>query len=186
MFGTFRDKLKETGPSTYRGGSEEKVDTKTAAAHDAKASLTTPPEAGFVFYMAINCTIWAILWLAVRQQYGLHLLNPHYLALLVSAGPVVLAQVFTLTRITFTISVLKVMANLTENTKRSMFYPFHKDGWKVQRDDDNDSTDGVDDVSQVISGHVLISSLVCIGPVYAMVHMLLSQPGQSIYFWIRG
>ena len=134
MFGTFRDKLKETGPSTYRGGSEEKVDTKTAAAHDAKASLTTPPEAGFVFYMAINCTIWAILWLAVRQQYGLHLLNPHYLALLVSAGPVVLAQVFTLTRITFTISVLKVMANLTENTKRSMFYPFHKDGWKVQRD----------------------------------------------------
>ena len=136
MFGTFRDKLKETGPSTYRGGSEEKVDTKTAAAHDAKASLTTPPEAGFVFYMAINCTIWAILWLAVRQQYGLHLLNPHYLALLVSAGPVVLAQVFTLTRITFTISVLKVMANLTENTKRSMFYPFHKDGWKVQRDDD--------------------------------------------------
>jgi len=39
---------------------------------------------------------------------------------------------------------------------------------------------------QVISGHVLISSLVCIGPVYAMVHMLLSQPGESIYFWIRG
>ena len=44
MFGTFRDKLKETGPSTYRGGSEEKVDTKTASAHDAKASLTTPPD----------------------------------------------------------------------------------------------------------------------------------------------
>ena len=39
---------------------------------------------------------------------------------------------------------------------------------------------------KVISGHVLISSLACIGPVYAMVHMLLSQPGESIYFWIRG
>jgi len=153
MFGTFRDKLKETGPSTYRGGSEEKVDTKTASAHDAKASLTTPPDAGFVIYMGVNCAIWAILWLAVRQEYQLHTVNPHYLALLVSAGPVVLAQ---------------VMANLTENTKRSMFYPFHKDGWKV------------------ISGHVFISSLVCIGPVYAMVHMLLSQPGQSIYFWLRG
>merc|ERR1711973_712258 len=153
MFGTFRDKLKETGPSTYRGGSEEKVDTKTASAHDAKASLTTPPDAGFVIYMGVNCAIWAILWLAVRQEYQLHTINPHYLALLVSAGPVVLAQ---------------VMANLTENTKRSMFYPFHKDGWKV------------------ISGHVIISSLVCIGPVYAMVHMLLSQPGQSIYFWLRG
>ena len=38
IFGTFRDKLKETGTS-YRGGSEEKVDDKTAAIHDAKASL---------------------------------------------------------------------------------------------------------------------------------------------------
>ena len=38
MFGTFRDKLKEKGTS-YRGGSEEKVDEKTAAIHDAKASL---------------------------------------------------------------------------------------------------------------------------------------------------
>ena len=28
---------------------------------------------------------------------------------------------------------MKVMANLTENTKRSMFYPFHKDGWKVTK-----------------------------------------------------
>ena len=94
MFGTFRDKLKEAGPSTYRGGSEEKVDSKTASAHDAKASLTTPPEAGFVVYMAINCMVWVILWLAVRKEYDLHNLNPHYLALLVSAGPVVLAQVF--------------------------------------------------------------------------------------------
>ena len=42
----FRDKLKETGASTYRGGSDEKVDTKIASAHDAKASLTTPPDAG--------------------------------------------------------------------------------------------------------------------------------------------
>ena len=135
MFGTFRDKLKETGPSTYRGGSEEKVDTKTASAHDAKASLTTPPDAGFVIYMGVNCAIWAILWLAVRQEYQLHTINPHYLALLVSAGPVVLAQVglnlFAYVCFHITITSLKVMANLTENTKRSMFYPFHKDGWKV-------------------------------------------------------
>ena len=59
-------------------------------------------------------------------------------------------------------------------------------GWLEGAKRYNDSMDGVDDVLQVISGHVLISSLVCIGPVYAMVHMLLSQPGQSIYFWIRG
>ena len=132
MFGTFRDKLKETGPSTYRGGSEEKVDTKTASAHDAKASLTTPPDAGFVIYMGVNCAIWAILWLAVRQEYQLHTVNPHYLALLVSAGPVVLAQVGCLCLLPYHHHIFhKVMANLTENTKRSMFYPFHKDGWKV-------------------------------------------------------
>ena len=35
MFGTFRDKLKESGTS-YRGGSEEKVDAKTVAIHDSK------------------------------------------------------------------------------------------------------------------------------------------------------
>ena len=35
IFGTFRDKLKEAGTS-YKGGSEEKVDEKTVAIHDSK------------------------------------------------------------------------------------------------------------------------------------------------------
>ena len=64
-----------------------------------------------------------------------------------------------------------------------MFYPFHKDGWKVII---QNISGGLIFDFQVISGHVLISSLACVGPVYAMVHMLLSQPGESIYFWIRG
>ena len=34
-FGTFRDKLKEHGTS-YKGGSEEKVDEKSASVHDSK------------------------------------------------------------------------------------------------------------------------------------------------------
>ena len=72
---------------------------------------------------------------------------------MVSCGPVALAQ---------------LMANLTERTKRSMFYPFHKDGWKT------------------MSGHLVVSAVACIVPVYVMVHMLLSQPGQSFYFWLRG
>ena len=151
MFGTFRDKLKEKGTS-YKGASEDTVDDKAAAIHDAKASLAGLPDIGFALYICSNCTIWAILWLAVQKQYGLHEVNPHHLALLASAGPVVIAQ---------------IMANLTDSSKRSIFYPFHKDGWKA------------------ISGHVLISTLVCIGPVYVMVHMLLSQPGHSLYFWIR-
>jgi len=151
MFGTFRDKLKETGTS-YRGAAEEKVDEKAAAAHDAKASLTSPPDAGFTIYMGLNCAVWWLLWCAVSGQHGVERWNPHYLALLASAGPVVLAQ---------------VMANLTETSKRSMFYPFHRDGWRA------------------ITGHVAISTLVCMAPVYATVHMLLAQPGQGLYFWLR-
>ena len=151
MFGTFRDKLKETGTS-YRGGSEDNIDEKSAAIHDAKASLKGFPDLGFSLYMALNCAIWAVLWLGVQKQYGVHEWSPHYLALLTSVGPIVIAQ---------------VMANLAESSKRSILYPFHREGWKT------------------MSGHLIISSLVCIGPVYVMVHMLLSQPGNSFYFWIR-
>jgi hypothetical protein len=129
------------------------VDEKTASVHDAKASLIGPPDTGFAIYIGLNCAVWSVLWLAVRQQYGLDTWSPHLLALLVSAGPALLAQ---------------AMANLTDRTNRSMFYPFHKDGWRA------------------INGHVAIASLVCVGPVYATVHMLLSPPGHAVYFALRG
>ena len=151
MFGTFRDKLKETGTS-YRGGSDENIDDKSAAIRDAKASLRGFPDLSFSLYMALNCGIWALLLVGVQKQYGVKDWNPHYLASLASIGPVILAQIF---------------ANITESSKRSIIYPFHKDGWKT------------------MSVHLVISSLVCIAPVYAMVHMLLSEPGNSLYFWIR-
>ena len=149
---TFRNKLKETGIS-YKGGSEEKVDDRTAAIHDAKASITGLPEPSYAIYIILNCAIWALLWFALQKQYGVHEWNPHHFSFLASVGPVVIAQ---------------IMANITESSKRSIFYPFHKEGWKT------------------ISGHVIVSSLVCIGPVYVMVHMLLSNPGDSLYFWLRG
>ena len=116
------------------------------------ASLAGLPDFGFAIYISLNCAIWALLWCAITNQHGVQEWNPHYLAFLASAGPTVIAQ---------------IMANLTESSKRSIFYPFHKDGWKT------------------ISGHVLISTLACIGPVYVMVHMLLSNPGDSFYFWLR-
>ena len=152
MFGTFRDKLKETGTS-YKGASEEKVDAKSASIHDAKASLKSLPEPGFAIYLTLNCMIWTLIWFSIQKQYGINEWNPHYLAFLASAGPIIIAQ---------------IMANLTERSKRSIFYPFHKDGWKT------------------LSGHLIISSLVCIGPVYVLVHMLLSNPGDSFYFWLHG
>jgi len=111
MFGTFRDKLKETGTS-YKGGSEEKVDAKTVEIHDSKASLKGFPDLGFLIYMVINCGIWALVWFAVREQYGINEWSPHYLSFLTSFGPAVIAQ---------------LMANLAEKGNRSIFYPFHKD-----------------------------------------------------------
>ena len=60
------------------------------------------------------------------------------------------------------------MANLTETAKRSIVYPFHKDGWRA------------------ISSHLVISSLVCILPVYITVNMLLARPGEGFYYWLRG
>ena len=78
-------------------------------------------------------------------------LNVSMLSLLVSAGPIVIAQ---------------IMANLTDKTRRSVFYPFHKDGWSN------------------LSSHLVISTVACVVPVYIFVHMLLSPPEQSAYFHI--
>ena len=99
-----------------------------------------------------SCCIWTLLWLGIQKQYGIHQWNPHYLAFLVSMGPIFIAQ---------------MMTNMTENSKRSILYPFHKDGWKT------------------ISSHLIFAILVCIGPIYIMIHSLLSNPGESFFFWIR-
>ena len=67
MFGTFRDKLKETG-TAYRGGSEENIGQKAAAIHDSKASLIGFPALGFAIYITLNCAIWALLWFAIQNR----------------------------------------------------------------------------------------------------------------------
>ena len=69
------------------------VDKKSASAHDSKASLLSPPDPGFAVYMALNICVWIGLWFAVTKQHGMEELNPHYMAFLVSVGPLVLAQV---------------------------------------------------------------------------------------------
>jgi len=155
MFGTFRDKLKETGTS-YKGGSEEKVDAKTAAIHDSKASLTGLPDLGFAIYIGLNIISWVLFCTKLTglplPTLDLTSVTPVMMAVTLSAGPVILAQ---------------TMANITDKNKsRSIFYPFHKDGWKA------------------ISGHLIISAVACVLPVFILVHMALSDPGQSAYFFL--
>ena len=69
------------------------MDKKSASAHDSKASLLSPPDPGFAVYMAVNICVWIGLWFAATKQHGMEELNPHYMAFLVSVGPLVLAQV---------------------------------------------------------------------------------------------
>ena len=103
--------MKETGTS-YRGGSEEKVDARTAAVLDSKSSLAGPPDLGFILYLGLNCLAWALLWLRLTDSRLEDWLSPACLAFTISAGPVLLAQ---------------AMASLTNTaSRRSVFYPFHK------------------------------------------------------------
>ena len=130
------------------------MDKRSASVHDAKASLLTPPDQGFAIYMVLNLCIWIGLWFAVTKHHGLDNLSPHHMAFLVSVGPLILAQVIcnlsykssthcTNHGITQMINYgAQVMDNLTDKSKRSMIYPFHKEGWKT------------------MSGHLIISWMV--------------------------
>ena len=42
--------------------------------------------------MAINCAFWSLIWFGVTEQYGVHHWSPHWVAFLVSFGPVIVAQ----------------------------------------------------------------------------------------------
>jgi len=152
IFGTFRDKLKESGTS-YKGGSEEKVDEKSARVHDSKASLLGLPDAGFVVYLALNGLVWLVIWQsATGNSSPHHLLNPHLLAFLASAGPVVLAQLMV----------------WTLDPHRPILYPFQRDSYRT------------------VALHLVLPLFLCIGPVYTLVHTLLADPGDAVFFWIRG
>ena len=74
------------------------VDEKSAKVHDAKASLLGLPDASFVVYLALNVIVWLLIWQSAAGNVPPHhLLNPHLLAFLASAGPVVLAQLMVWT-----------------------------------------------------------------------------------------
>ena len=168
IFGTFRDKLKESG-TTYQGGSEEKVsntcspddiqedlhpyqvDEKSARVHDTKATLLGLPDASFVIYLGLNCIVWALVWkeAGTRQPY----LNPHLLAALASVGPVGLAQLMV----------------STQDPPRPILYPFQRQAHQKEREADRKILIIFRDSVGTIALHLLLPLLLCIGPVYALV-----------------
>ena len=156
FFGTFRDKLKEKG-TTYSGGSEEKVDEKSVRLHDAKANFSkTLPEFEFVIYMGLNLVIWGMLYCAVLDVNVYNGDNKW------KDCPNTMACLISVGPIV----IAQVMASLTDTGRRakSILYPFHKD--KI-RD---------------MAFHLVISTLMCVVPVYVMTHTLLSEPGHAFFY----
>ena len=78
-----------------------------------QATLAGLPDLGFAVYISINILVWLMLWCKVTNSnmINMDMVSNSMMAALVSVGPVVLAQ---------------LMANMTDRTKRSVFYPFHK------------------------------------------------------------
>ena len=76
MFGTFRDKLKETG-TTYSGGSEEAIDAKSAAIHDSKATLKGFPDLDFAIYIALKYVhnISFLLYFRIQLKNSSHIIR---------------------------------------------------------------------------------------------------------------
>ena len=92
-----RSKVSQKSPKS-RSKVSQKSPKSRSKVHDAKASLLGLPDASFVVYLALNGIVWLVIWQsATGNSPPHHLLNPHLLAFLASAGPVVLAQLMVWT-----------------------------------------------------------------------------------------
>merc|ERR1711920_1170271 len=93
-----------------------------------------------------------------KQRLGL-LADPRVLALTMSLGPLVVG-----------IALLGATSRRPFATPRLTYlYPFHKERWLG-----------------AFGLNVVISLAVTVLPVYHMIHMFLSEPGQGVYFTLYG
>eukprot|EP01116_Phalansterium_solitarium_P023963 TRINITY_DN863_c0_g2_i2.p1 TRINITY_DN863_c0_g2~~TRINITY_DN863_c0_g2_i2.p1 ORF type:complete len:484 (-),score=157.39 TRINITY_DN863_c0_g2_i2:438-1889(-) len=134
LFGTYRDRLNPPSSgaapsSTYRGASEEATDVKSAAIADTKASLLGLPDMESAVFMAASAAIFAVFAAAVlgypshafwRVSYA-GVSAAHWVALLVSAGPVLVGvAIMTLA------DRRGAVATLSE-WRKAYLYPFHRE-----------------------------------------------------------
>lgn len=170
-FGTFRDTL-DSNDKSYKGAAAEsksdKDDGKVGAAQaDAKATLVGLPRWDEMTYN-VTCYMFfpTLVACSALKMHGVDKLavgglvgNAHLLAAVMSLGPLLVAAV-----------LLGVTSRRPfANPRFTFLYPFHREG-----------------VFGALGFHTFFSSLLCVVPVYTFFHMLLSEPGESLFFRFYG
>ncbi|CAK0857045.1 unnamed protein product [Prorocentrum cordatum] len=167
-FGTFRDSLDLQSSSSYAGAHVEssgtKMDATAAALVDEKATLIGMPDLDQLVFNVVTCLTLPVLAFSAagfgpvsKQSLGI-LGNPSVIAFLMAGGPAV-------------VGIMMLAVSTARPFARPAFtflYPFHKEKWL--------GAFGI---------NVLVSLSVTVVPVYHMVHMFVSEPGQAVFFQLR-
>mmetsp|Transcript_96142 Transcript_96142/g.170628 ORF Transcript_96142/g.170628 Transcript_96142/m.170628 type:complete len:494 (+) Transcript_96142:67-1548(+) len=155
-FGTFRESL-DVKSKTYKGEHVEskdvKLDSKSASLADAKATLWGLPKRDEAIY---NVTTYVMFPLTI--SWALANSASQYacmLACLMSLGPSMVGMLL----------LVATSRRPFANPRLTFLYPFHKEK-----------------LLGAFGVNVLISLIVTVMPVYHLVHCLVSEPGQGVYF----
>lgn len=168
-FGTYREKL-DTKSGTYKGEHVEskdvKLDASAAASADARATLLGLPETDQAIYNLICCICFPVLVVlaicgdpVIRSLHIPHFMdNAQLLAFAVACGPPLVGA----TLLAFG------TRNGFKNPKLTFLYPFHKEK-----------------LLGSFGFNTSIGIAVTVVPVYHLIQMLLSPPGEGIFFTVR-
>jgi len=166
-FGTFREsihpKSKEYQGEHIEGAIKEvKLDSKSAASHDAKATLVGLPPPSELIFNILTCAVFpALLFCSLFGLYGVQNLhvpglftNAQVVAFLVAFGPAVVGL------------VLLIATSRKLQGYNHPLYPFHTKPMSFLF-------------------HFTVGNLIAVLPVYHMIVMLLSDKGESAFFSLR-
>jgi len=169
-FGTFRDSL-DVNTKVYKGAhvasADNKMDSKSAAAADTKATLKGSLKLDQVMYNALCYMLFPVMVAgASLKLHGLdsisipgYVSNAQIMAFMMSAGPLLVG-----------ITLLGMTSRRPfANPRLTFLYPFHKEK-----------------LLGAFGFNASISFLVTAVPVYHLSHMLLSEPGEAVYFSLYG
>lgn len=163
-FGTFRDQL-STKSKTYKGqhveGKSVKMDSKTSAKQDAKATLTGPYQMDQTIFNLFTLSCPMLVYAALTQRWGAHRINIERLG--VSNAAAVAAYV-TLGPILVSLALLLGSSCRLSGLKKAITYPFHKDS------------------ASNFGFHIVVGICMSVMPAYHLIHMSLAPPGESVYY----
>jgi sterol desaturase/sphingolipid hydroxylase (fatty acid hydroxylase superfamily) len=168
-FGTFRDSLDLKSSTSYKGehvaSAENKMDAASAGQADAKSTLMGMPSwdqltFNLVTYVACPLLVFSAAGIGPFSKEMLGpLCNPYLVALLMSVGPSIMGMIL----------IAVTSRRPFARPAYTFLYPFHKEKW-----------------FGAFGINVLLSLCLTVLPVYQMVYMFVSEPGQGVYFSLWG